>query len=356
MARPDCPKCGGTGWKIIEGDREISPAVARVPELAARQAAAAGYNVISLDRPGFAQGGPRVAVLCDCVESERTARGLNRARIPVRYEHCDFDNYETDVYEGAQEATSHNRSLTQAKVVVEGFARDYPLTMDAGLLLIGPCGVGKTHLAVAVAKQLIARGHDALFYDYRELLKEIQGSYNAANNATEAGVLEPVLNVEVLLLDDLGASKPSAWALETIGHILTTRYNEKRVTLLTTNYLDAPDTFAAPQPISGANSRANESLNAQLNSNQNDLSSLAAVNQPSDPNDTFAARREGRSTGNARATFRLPSGESISANREDTLTERIGTRIRSRLYEMCRTVEIKAPDFRKEIRKANLPR
>src|SRR4029077_16186797 len=34
MARPDCPKCGGTGWKIIEGERELSPAVARVPELA----------------------------------------------------------------------------------------------------------------------------------------------------------------------------------------------------------------------------------------------------------------------------------------------------------------------------------
>src|SRR5580693_5112822 len=130
MARPDCPKCGGTGWKIIEGERELSPAVARVPELAARQAAAAGASVISIDaRAGASAGQPRVAVLCDCVEAERTTRGLNRARIPVRYEHCDFVNYETDVYEGAHEATAHNRSLTQAKVVVEGFARDYPLTM-----------------------------------------------------------------------------------------------------------------------------------------------------------------------------------------------------------------------------------
>jgi DNA replication protein DnaC len=180
--------------------------------------------------------------------------------------------------------------------------------MDAGLLFVGPCGVGKTHLAVAVAKQLIARGHDALFYDYRELLKEIQGSYNVMNQATEAGVLEPVLSVEVLLLDDLGAGKPSAWVLETIGHILTTRYNEKRVTLLTTNYLDATPNSTQDQPGSA----------------------------PPDPGDLFAARR--------------------APARDDSLTERIGMRIRSRLYEMCRTVEIYAPDFRKEIRKADRPR
>src|SRR5437879_9777938 len=108
---------------------------------------------------------------------------------------------------------------------------------------MGPCGVGKTHLAVAVLKQLVLRGHDVLFYDYRELLKEIQASYNPVSQTTEMGVLEPVLTVELLLLDDLGASKPSAWALETVGHILNTRYNDKRITLLTTNYLDSP---AAP--------------------------------------------------------------------------------------------------------------
>jgi hypothetical protein len=117
---------------------------------------------------------------------------------------------------------------------------------------------------------------------------------------------------------------------------------------------------AAPQSISSGNSRANETSNAQQDFAPSDLSSVEAANQPADPNDTFAARRAGRTINSARdmrSTFRLPSGETISGNRfEDTLTERIGTRIRSRLYEMCRTVELKAPDFRKEIRKANLPR
>ena len=85
------------------------------------------------------------------------------------------------------------------------------------------------------------RGHEARFYDYRELLKEIQASYDPDHPISEMGVLEPVLEAEVLLIDDIGASKPSPWALETIGHILNKRYNEKRVTLLTTNYLDAAE-------------------------------------------------------------------------------------------------------------------
>ena len=107
---------------------------------------------------------------------------------------------------------------------------------------MGSSGTGKTHLAVAALRQLMTRGHRARFYDYRELLKEIQASYNPDHPVSEMSVLEPVLEAEVVLIDDIGASKPSAWALDTIGHILNKRYNEKRVTLLTTNYLDGPDT------------------------------------------------------------------------------------------------------------------
>ena len=161
---------------------------------------------------------------------------------------------------------------------------------------MGSCGVGKTHLAVAALRQLMQRGHDARFYDYRELLKEIQASYNPDHPVSEMGVLEPVFETEVLLIDDLGASKPSPWALETIGHILNKRYNEKRVTLLTTNYLDT------------AESRA--------------------------------------------CSVRMPSGQAVAPAREDSLTERLGQRVRSRLYEMCRTVEIASPDYRREIRQA----
>jgi DNA replication protein DnaC len=302
MARPDCPKCGGTGWKIVEGNREVSPAVARVPLQIARQAVAGGSSVIAIDtRLGAAAGQPRVAVLCECVQAERAANGLSRSRIPQHFDECNFANFDADVYEGFPDASAYNKSLKQAKLIVEGFARDYPASTRSGLLIMGQPGTGKTHLAVAALKELIARGHDTLFYEYGDLLKEIQASYNPVSQMTEEGILNPVLNVEVLMLDDLGASKPSDWALETIGHILTTRYNEKRITLLTTNYLDGKESGSMQEP----------------------------------------------------RNWTLPTGQMISAMRADTLEQRIGKRIRSRLYEMCRTVEISAPDFRKEIRKAD---
>ncbi len=259
----------------------------------------------------------REAVLCDCTEENRSERLMDAARIPKRYQHCDFESFDVDHYQDANAAGWHE-SLKQGRMIAQAFAREYPTTGDCGLLLMGPCGVGKTHLAVAVLRAIIERGHSGLFYDYRELLKQIQASYSPSSLVPEGEVLDPVLRCEVLLLDDLGAGKPSDWVLETVGHILNTRYNEKRVTLITTNYLD------------GA---------AERNGAAGEVASAGAGAAKDAPP--------------RRAPLRMPSGQAIpTARLEDSLTDRIGQRIRSRLYEMCRTVEITAPDYRKEIRQA----
>ena len=287
MAQPDCSLCGGTGWKTVE-----------------RVAEEEKLKRVSWEKPVEGTDTRRRvwAVPCDCTGKDRAARVMSRARIPTRYEQCDFDNFDTKLYdnENGSEFPKWNHALEQAKLVTEAFARDYPAGNDTGLLLMGTCGAGKTHLAVSALRQIVLRGHTGLFYDYRELLKEIQGSYNPESQTSELGVLEPVLTADVLLLDDLGASKPSPWALETVGHILTSRYNEKRITLLTTNYLD-----------------------------NNGPTPMPSTRGP-----------------------RLPSGQAVSAAREDSLTDRLGMRIRSRLYEMCRTVELFAPDYRREVRQA----
>jgi DNA replication protein DnaC len=285
MARADCPLCQGSGWKVVE----------RTTEGAQVFASAAETKGPSIGEPKMVW-----AIPCDCTTGDRTERTLARARVPERYRHCDFDNFETDndiENVTREQLVGWNRSLAQTKLVVESFAKEFPLGSEHGLLLIGPCGAGKTHLCVAALKEIVLRGHSGLFYDYRELLKEIQDSYNAESQSTEMSVLEPVLKTDVLVLDDLGSSKPSLWALETVGHVLNTRYNEKRVTLLTTNYLDS-----------------------DADSNGGAAPAIPRV-----------------------AGMRPPAIE-------DSLTERVGRRIRSRLYEMCRTVEVFAPDYRKEIR------
>lgn len=284
MAQSDCPLCAGTGWRLVERVEANEPAERVVDRKDAKLGATAAA-------PKFTW-----AVPCDCTGGDRSTRALTRARVPKRYEHCDFENFDIDLWEGRPNSGAWNKSLSQAKLIAEGFARNYPAAGQTGLLLMGPSGVGKTHLAVAALRQLMSRGHQVRFYDYRELLKEIQASYNPDDPTNESSVLAPVLEAEILLLDDIGAGKPSDWVMETIGHILNKRYNEKRVTLLTTNYLDGPDTPAA--------------------------------------------------------LLQMPSGQSVAPVREPSLTDRLGKRVRSRLYEMCRTVEIFSPDYRQEIRQA----
>jgi DNA replication protein DnaC len=159
--------------------------------------------------------------------------------------------------------------------------REYP-AVNRGLLLAGPCGVGKTHLAVAVLRGLMEKGTPCLFYEFGALLKEIQDTYNPASQVPELKVLSAVYDAEVLVLDELGASKPTDWVRDTMMNIIGKRYNDKRLTIFTTNYLD-----------------------------------------------------------------------SRGGPCEETLEDRTGVRLRSRLYEMCREVVIEGEDYRRRFNRFN---
>ena len=231
--------------------------------------------------------GMRAAVPCDCRVARRQSRMIQQARIPQRYAHCTLEEYVTN-FSGA------NRSLGSALVQARSFVKAYPFeTNGNGLLLTGSIGVGKTHLAVGMLQALVAeRGAKGLFFDYRDLLKQIQNSYNRNVDVTELEILQPVFDAEVLVLDELGASKPTDWVWDTVAHILNTRYNDRRTTIITTNY----GNFAP--------------LTADANG--------------------------------ARA-----------AVREETLGDRIGERMRSRLQEMCVVVEMMGEDFRQKVKRAS---
>jgi len=169
------------------------------------------------------------AIPCPCRRHERSRKLTAVARIPPRYEKCSFSNFISDP------GTSQDNALRYAHT----FANEYP-AVDRGLLFMGAAGVGKTHLAVSILRDLIDKGFAGLFYEFGSLLKEIQDSYNPVSKSSEFKVLAPVYQADVLVLDELGATVPTDWVLDTMYQIINKRYNDKKLTIFTTNYLDQP--------------------------------------------------------------------------------------------------------------------
>ena len=234
-----CPQCGGSGWR--QANRDGISAVER----------------------------------CQCVSTARAGRLLEVANIPPLFRQATFDNFTTQ----PENPVTH-RILQPAVTIAASYAREYPYgTKKQGLMFIGDPGTGKTHLAVAVMKRLIARGFECVFFDYQNLLERIRSSYDQASGAAQREAYQTALDCEVLVLDDLGAHRVTDWVEDTVTSLITYRYNQNKPLITTTNLRDS------------------EAGDASM------------------------------STGVA--------GE--LANRY-YLTERVGSRARSRLFEMCRTI------------------
>jgi DNA replication protein DnaC len=179
----------------------------------------------------IASKGVRRVVRCDCWRGAHASRRVADARIPPRYARCDLDHF----------LLYPNERLRAAVDRARRFAAEFPV-VSKGLCLIGPPGIGKTHIAVAVLRQVVEeKGARGLFYDVRDLLRMIRSTYNPVVRTAEMDIIRPVIDADLLVLDDLGAEKPSEWVEETMNLIVNTRYNERRPTIFTTNYEDLPD-------------------------------------------------------------------------------------------------------------------
>ena len=210
MAMADCERCRGTGFEITSV-------------------------------PGPDGKDVEVARRCTCQQvagPDASERRLEALRIPPRYEHCTFKTFKT--------GEASNLSAKEASAIAFSFCIGYAGRASSkrndeglGLIFTGGTGTGKTHLAVAVLREL-AEVHDVRgqFWDYHELMREIRNSYNPATAVTEYELLEPIIDLEVLLLDDLGAWKMTDWMNDTLFYILNRRYLARRPTIITTNYYD----------------------------------------------------------------------------------------------------------------------
>jgi DNA replication protein DnaC len=221
---------------------------------------------------------------CDCLAAGRSARLMANAGIPPLFKNASFDNFNT-----RPENPVTHRLLQSAVTTANSYGREYPFgTEKQGLLFIGDPGTGKTHLAVSVLKRLISRGYEGVFWDYQNLLERIRASYDPSSGAAQREAYQQALECEILLLDDLGAHRVTDWVEDTITSLITYRYNNNKPVIATTNLRD-PEAKDPP----------------------------------------------------------VPSGVGGDTAGRYYLSERIGMRARSRMFEMCRVISTRGvEDYR----------
>lgn len=194
LAPATCPRCNGSGWVPVGGD--------------------------SL----------RVEA-CGCQPDLRRRQRIDSAHIPKRYLHCKLENFHE----------RSNGALIAGRRTVQEFVDRWPMTAHGkGLLIMGGCGVGKTHLAVAALMEIIQKTKSGrfLFTNFQELIQEIQASFDNDAVPSKSEILRPVIDADLLVLDELGSQKPTTFVQDILYYVINSRYNEERPTIFTTNYTE----------------------------------------------------------------------------------------------------------------------
>lgn len=269
-----CSQCGGTG---VVTAPEGALAMARVCACSVRCLICRGSKFL-FERDSE---GREVARLCDCEVRRQRIRLFNEAGIPAKYA-------DARLVDARRDKDNNNAFLT-----FSAMAKDYQRGQH-GILLMGGPGVGKTYLLCAFLHELIFRhGVPAQFRDFFHLLSDLRSGY--AQDKAESDLIQPLVEVEVLAIDELGKGRNTPWEQNILDVIISHRYNSKKTTIFTTNYTDSVETTLR-EPLRGKDSVASE---AELV--------------------------------------------------RDTLLQRVGPRIYSRLKEMCHFVDMKGRDRREAL-------
>ena len=141
-------------------------------------------------------------------------------------------------FEGYQPIGLQNKkAFSRAKDFLEDF-RATPTQPCRGLLFMGGPGLGKTHLVVSILKQIILEEEvDGKFVDFFQLLSDIRHGYS--HDQSEMSLIEPYLKSRVLVIDELAKGRNNEWEQTILDQFISSRYNAAdKVTLFTTNYSD----------------------------------------------------------------------------------------------------------------------
>ena len=266
-SRP-CQACGFLGYKITQRGElafaSLCDCQARCPQCKGRR-----YVIRR-------EGGYEVASPCSCGNLVSRIALYNDAQIPAAFAYKTLTPssiHDEDGFwdSGFERVKGGIPSLRMAKEAVARHAitiEPHELKPDEaqGLLLYGTPGLGKTHLACALVSYLTLKmGWSCRFVDYHQLTTRIRATFGSeGSDETESGIIEPLVGVQVLVIDDIGRAQANVWALSVLDQIVTRRHNGRKTILGTTNFFPELE-FERPADA-GPRSRGpqNESLEDRI--------------------------------------------------------------------------------------------
>ena len=158
--------------------------------------------------------------------NERISTLRDESGIKKRFLERTFSNYKRATREQV-------RCYAEAKRYAENFPQHF--SRGEGLYIEGTNGTGKTHLAVAIALELLEKGTPVIFKTASDLLADIKKTYDDGGEE-ESKVMSLFKTVDLLIIDDLGKERCTDWSISLLFSLINDRYEEMRPTIITTNY------------------------------------------------------------------------------------------------------------------------
>lgn len=148
---------------------------------------------------------------------------INEANLPRRYVNSEFGDF-------LNRKTGNSR---QVAVEVQSWIKGFSQVSKKGLIVSGPVGVGKTHLMVALGKEIAARGFSVRFIDFFQLIADLRAGFN--NKISEMELLAPLIAVDLLIIDELGKGRNSDFEAIVLDQLIMGRYNQDKTIVASTN-------------------------------------------------------------------------------------------------------------------------